>query len=136
MLLDGDRIVGAALDRGIVGDKKHLTSRDTADAGHDAGGRRFVLIHVEGRERRQLEKRRPAIDQPVDPFANRQLALRAMPLQVLGAAALAGRRDSLAQLTDELPHAIAVGFERVVVGVDGRGKDLHPKGITSRNSRS
>ena len=59
-----------------------------------------------------------------------------MPLQVLGAAALAGRRDSLAQLTDELPHAIAVGFERVVVGIDGRGKDLHPTGITSRNSRS
>ena len=33
-----------------------------------------------GRERRQLEKRRPGIDEPVDPLARGQLAARAVPL--------------------------------------------------------
>ena len=36
VLLDRDRIVGAALDRRVVGDDQHLAARDAADAGDDA----------------------------------------------------------------------------------------------------
>ena len=36
VLLDGDRVVGAALDRRVVGDDQHLAARDAADAGDDA----------------------------------------------------------------------------------------------------
>ena len=80
VLLHGHRVVGAALDRRVVGDDQHFAARDAADAGHEAGGRRLVVVHVERRQRRQLEKRRPGIEQPVDPLAHRQLALLAVAL--------------------------------------------------------
>ncbi len=60
VLLDGDREVRAAFDRGVVGDDQHFAARDAADAGDEAGGRRLVVVHVERGERRQLEKRRAA----------------------------------------------------------------------------
>ena len=38
MLLHGERIVGAALHRGVVDDDHHFASRHAADAGDEAGG--------------------------------------------------------------------------------------------------
>ena len=95
VLLDRERIVGAALDRRIVGDDDHIAPRDAPDAGDQAGGRGVVVVDVPRGERRELEKRRVGIEQLVDAFANRELALRAMPFQVLRPAALTrdGRRS-------------------------------------------
>ncbi len=62
MLLDGDRIVGAALHRGVVRDDDHLAARHAADAGHDTRTRRLVVVHAERRERRKLEERRTRIE--------------------------------------------------------------------------
>ena len=39
VLLDRERVVGAALDRGVVGDDQHLAARDAADAGDEPGRR-------------------------------------------------------------------------------------------------
>ena len=58
VLLDRDRIVGAALDRGIVGDHQAFLARDPADAGDQPGGRHLVLVHAEGRELGKFQKRR------------------------------------------------------------------------------
>ena len=69
MLLHGDRIVGAALDGGVVGDDDHLASGDAADAGDQAGAGSVALVHVPGGERRQLQERRAGIEQPVDSLA-------------------------------------------------------------------
>ena len=49
VFLDRDRVVGAALDRGVVGDDQHLATRDAADAGHEPGGGRVVVVHVQWR---------------------------------------------------------------------------------------
>ena len=60
-----------------------------------------------GRERGQLEERRARVDQPIDAFANGQLALLAMPLQTyFGPPPSRHARRALAQLGDEL-HASA-----------------------------
>ena len=42
--------------------------------------RRVAVVHVPGRQRRQLEERRARIDELFDALAHRQLALLAMPL--------------------------------------------------------
>ena len=68
---------------------------------------RLVVVHLPRGQRRQLEKRRARIEQPIDALAHRQLALLAMPLQVARAAALAGLREPLAQLRDERGHPAA-----------------------------
>ena len=74
MLLHRDRIIGAALDRGVVADDHAFAARDAADAGDDAGGVDIAVIHAEGGERRKFEKRRARIDQPLDALARQQLA--------------------------------------------------------------
>ena len=53
VLLHRDRVVGAALHRGVVGDDHALAAGDLADAGDDAGARRVVVVHPVGRQRRR-----------------------------------------------------------------------------------
>ena len=118
MLLHRDRVVGAALDRRVVGDDQHLATRHPADAGYHAGRGRFVVVHLERRQRRKLEKRRSLVEQQVDPFADRQLALLAMTLEIPRPAALPRGGHAVAQLIDQQLHPLAVGDEGVVSGVD------------------
>ena len=125
VLLDRDRIVGAAFHRRVVGDDNRFAAGDTADAGDDARPRCVVVIHVLGGERRELEERRLRVEEAVDTVADGQLALVAMPLEIFRAATLAGAGQPLAQLTDELLHPILVGFEGRVGRVDMRVEDEH-----------
>ncbi len=126
MLLDRQRIVGAALDRGIVGDDEDLAARDAADAGDEPGGRRLVVVDIPRRKRRELEKRRVGIEQLLDAFAHRQLALRAMPLEVLAARRPGARRARRSpQLADEPLHPRAVRAEGLGGRVDVRGEGVH-----------
>ena len=57
--------------------------------------------------------------------ATAALALLAMTLDVLGAAALSGDRELLAQLGDHVLHALAIGLKRGAVLVDVRLENLH-----------
>ena len=86
VLLHGDRVVGAALDGGVVGDDRCTSRPETRPmpVTRPAAGR-LVVVHVPGGERRELEERRPGIEQPLDPLADGQLALLAMALEVLRA---------------------------------------------------
>ena len=63
MLLHRHRIIGAALDGGVVAHDHAFAALDAADAGDDAGGMDRVLVHAVGGERRQFQKRRARIDQ-------------------------------------------------------------------------
>src|SRR5207244_12764997 len=125
VLLDGQRKVSAPLDRRVVGDDDDLASRDAADAGDDAGPRRLVVVEVPRRERRQLQKRRSRVEQAIDSFADRKLALLAMALHVARAAALARGREPLAQLRHERGQAVAVPSENVAGGIDVRLESIH-----------
>ncbi len=51
VLLDRHRVVGAALDRRVVGDDHALALRHPADPGDDAGAGRFVVVHAVGGQR-------------------------------------------------------------------------------------
>ena len=96
MLLHRHRIVGAALDRRIVGDDHRLAARDPADAGDQAGAVHVALVHAEGGERADFEERRAGIDQPRHALA-REAACRVRDAARASAAALgrggAARRE-------------------------------------------
>src|SRR5690606_2689319 len=74
VLLDRDRVVGTALDGGVVGDDDALATGDTADAGDHAGAGALVVVHAVGREGRQFEERTAGVEQFVDAVAGEQLA--------------------------------------------------------------
>ena len=86
---------------------------------------RLVVVEIPGGQRRELEERGPGIEQLVDPLPHRQLALLAMPLQVLLAAALPHRRGPLAQLGDEGGHALAIPPELLARRIDVGFEAIH-----------
>jgi hypothetical protein len=86
VLLHRDGVVGAAFDRGVVGDDHHLASGDDADPGDDPGGRHLILVHAAGGERAQLEEGRLGIAEQPDAVSHEKLAALAVPLPgLLGA---------------------------------------------------
>ena len=58
MLLHRHRIIGAALDGGIVGDDHRLAALDPPDAADEPRAVHVALVHAEGRERADLQERR------------------------------------------------------------------------------
>ena len=81
VLLHGQREIGAALDRRVVGDDHAFAARDAADAGDDPRRRHVAAIHPIGGKRRQFEEGRAGIEQRPHPLARQQLAAREMPLR-------------------------------------------------------
>ena len=79
MLLHRHRIIGAALDGGIVGDDDAFAARDAPDAGDDARRMHVAAIEAVGGQRRQFEKRGAGIDQEVDAVARQHFSARGMP---------------------------------------------------------
>ena len=125
VLLDRDREVRAALDRRVVGDDHALAPVHRADAGHDAGARRLVVVEAERRQRRQLEPGAVGIEQQVDALAHRQLAAAAVALERSRAAALARALEPRAQLVAELAHALLPARERIAARVQVAGQAPH-----------
>ncbi len=91
VLLDRHRVVGAALDGGVVGHHHALPARHAADAGDQAGGRYGVrcprlrrrtrrAVHPGRGQGAQLQEGAAGVEQPVDPVAHQQLAPRQVPL--------------------------------------------------------
>ena len=108
MLLDRNGIIGPALDCRVVADDHALLPLDAANAGDDGRGMDVILVHAKGRERRELEERRPRINQSVHALARQQFA----PLDVAlpGALIAATRRDchALLQLARQPRHRIGI----------------------------
>ena len=104
VLLDGHRVVRAALDRRVVGDDHAFAARDAADAGDHARAGAFVVVHPVGGERRQFQERTAWVEQPVDAVARKQLA--AADVAFACASAAAERRGG--QLGAQLAHQLEV----------------------------
>ena len=125
VLLHRERVVGAALHRGVVGDDHRLAPRDAADAGDDARAGGVVVVAAVGGERRQLEEGCPGIEQALDALAGEQLAARSVARARVVRAAGGGAPAGGAQLVHELRHALGIGPELGIGGPDA-GLEPHP----------
>ncbi len=94
------RVVGAALDGGVVRDDDALAAFDDPDSRDDARRRRVSAVELPGRERVQLEEGTAGIDEPIDALASSELASRAMALdRLLPAAPRDQSRSSRSSVT-------------------------------------
>src|SRR5262249_31759734 len=80
----------------------------------DARARRFVAVHAECRELRQLEKGRAGIEQQLHPVARQQLAARRVLLARFFAAAFGDLGDLDLQVADQRTHR--VGGDAKLIG--------------------
>ena len=103
----------------------HSASLDDADAGHDPGSRRLAVVHVPRGQRGQLEERRVGVAEAIDPLAGGELPPGAMPLERFLSASLRDSCSPLAQLDDELLHALPPSGEDVRVAFHGAGEHGH-----------
>ena len=112
MLLDGDRVVRAALHRRVVGHDHAFATGDSADACDHSGAGTLVVVHAVGGQRRQFQKGAAGVEQSVDAVARQQLAAAHVPLA--GALRSAERRGGQlrAQLIDQREVLVAVGTLR------------------------
>ncbi len=125
MLLHRDRVIGAALDRGIVGHDHALHPFDPANAGHHAGAGHGVLVHAGGRQRRDFKKRRTGIEQRIDALAHQQLATRDVFFPCCGTAALRDACGQRVQFLDLCLHRSGIAAELVGAGGKLRFQDAH-----------
>ena len=124
VLLDGQRIVGAAFDRRVVGDDQHFAARDAADAGDDARAR--------ARRRRTCPRRRAARARGTASPGSSSLSMRSrtgsLPCsrcrcEVFSPPPAATARCRVAQLRDERRHALVIAAELVAdAGSTWRGR--------------
>ena len=122
VLLHGDRVVGAALDRRVVGDDHGLPAADPADAGDDAGARHSLLcvVHPGRGQWAQLEERAAGVEQPVHPVTDQQLAPRGVLLACRLRPAQAYDGQPLAQVGDEVPHLLCHPARLAIINLWGQ----------------
>ena len=109
VLLDRHRVVGAALDRRVVGDHDALAAHHPADAGDDAGARHGVVVPSAPyipKAASGLSSRNglPWVEQPVDPVADQELAAVGVLAPRRLAATTSYDGQPLAQLGDQAPQ--------------------------------
>ena len=109
MLLHRHRVVGAALDGAVVADDHAFAALDAADAGDQAGAVDGVVVHAEGRERRQLQERAAWVDQPHHPVTGQKLSAGKVTLAGALRAALRGFGAAALQFVGERAHPRGVG---------------------------
>ena len=125
VLLDGHRVVGAALHRRVVAHDDAFDAGDAPDAGDDTGGRDVGVVHAVGGELGELEERRAGIEQGPYPFARQHLAAPGVTLARGLAAAQLVLLDLRPQILDQRLHRAGVGGELIRPGIYGGTQDGH-----------
>ena len=125
MLLHRHRVVGAALDRGVVDDDHAFAARDAADAGDDPGRRHLAAVHAVRRELAELQERRAGVEQPLQPLARQQLAARRVLRPRRRVAAQGRARHLRAQVGDHRLHLRRVLAEGVAARVQPGLENAH-----------
>ncbi len=74
VLLHRHRVVGAALDGGVVADDHHVAALDEADARDEPGAGGVAVVQVVRGQRCDLEERAAVVEQALDALAREQLA--------------------------------------------------------------
>jgi hypothetical protein len=122
MLLDRHRVIGAALDRGVIGDHHHLTARHPADPGDHPGGRRLPVVHPVGGQRCQFEKGGARVEQPVHPVPGQQLSPRGVARAGSLAAAEPRGGQLVAQVRGQRGMGPRIGLIRLRRRISGAGQ--------------
>jgi hypothetical protein len=122
VFLHGDRVVGAALHGGVVGDDDAFAPVDDADAGDDAGAGDVVFVDAGGGERAQFEEGGRRVDEALDAFAGEELAAFAVAGDVIGAAGFGDPVQPVAEVLGEGEVACPVGLVLRVAEVDAGGE--------------
>ncbi len=135
VLLDREREVASALDRGVVCDDHARAAGDRADAGDDARRRRLAVVEAVSRERRELQERRARVDQALDPLAGEQLAAGVVALDGSHAAACADALKVAVQLRHQPVHALAIALVGLRAGVEMAGDTRHRRRLPVRPER-
>ena len=112
VFLDGDRVVGAALDRRIVGHDHAFAARYPADACDHPRAGALVVVHAVGGQRRQFQERAARVEQAVDPVARQQLAPADVTLPGAFRTAECGGGQLLAQLRHQCQMLVAMRYAR------------------------
>ncbi|MNT43038.1 hypothetical protein D3C72_1794890 [compost metagenome] len=113
VLLDRHRVVGAALDRGVVGHDHAFHARHPADAGHHAGAGDRIAVHAVRGQRGDFQEGTARIEQGIDAVAHQQLAARGVLGARRFAAAKCGAGEGGVQVVDYGLHRRAVAFKRI-----------------------
>ena len=74
VLLDRQRVIGAAFHGGVIAHDHAFAALDAADARDDAGAGRIAIIHAVGGQRADLEEGAAGVDEALDALAGQQLA--------------------------------------------------------------
>ena len=129
VLLDAERVVGAALDRRVVGDDHAAPALDHADSADHAGAGRVAVVELLGGERRELEERGAGIAEQLDPLARGQLAARAMALHRALAATAPHALQAPLEIGDQL--LVSGPVAHPILLVSGR---LIPSALTATSA--
>src|SRR5438105_2194160 len=113
VFFDRHRVVGATLDRRVIGDERHLFAVHRAYARDDARRWRLFVVHAVGRQWRQFQKRRAGIEKSFDPFARQELAPTTVPPDGLRAAAGGGPREALTEIANQRQVMRAISSELI-----------------------
>ena len=111
VLLNRHGVVGAALHCGVVAHDHAVDPADAADTGNQASARRVAVVHTQGRQRRQLEKRGAGVKQHLHPVARQQFAARRVTRAGGFAATRGSALDLHAQVVDQGAHGTRIGLE-------------------------
>ena len=118
VLFDRHRKIGAAFDRGVVGNDHTFLALHPANAGDDPGRWHVAAVQPMRGELGELQKRRTRIDQPGHPFPRQQLTPGKMALPRSFAAATLRRLDVGPQIGRQCPHRGGIGGEFFRAGVE------------------
>jgi len=113
VLLDRHRVVGAALDGGVIRNDHALAPGHAAHAGDDPGARRVAVVHAVRGERRELQERRALVEQAVDALARQQLPARRVSRARLLAAAQPHPLELRTQIGGKRLVGLGVGLELI-----------------------
>src|SRR5215469_4371502 len=103
MLLHGDRVISAALDRGIVGDDDTLAAAHPTDSRDDPCASDIAAVKAMRSQLRQLQKRAARVEQYSNAFPRRELACVLVLLQRGGRASPGCPSDLLTQRGRQRP---------------------------------
>ena len=125
VFLNRQRVIGAALDSGIVSDNHTLTSCDPADAGNDPRARHGIVIHAPGSQLGQFQEGRARVTQVFYPIPRQQFSAGEVFFTGIFITSPGDMTDLGVQVIDQGLHGRGIGLELVGVGFQRGFQDGH-----------